>query len=165
VLKQGVVALVCVATLLSAGRCSAGAKFHGLPVPPGARRAKKTPLKKAIEDNKLSEDARLMLSLAADLADDEGSEYAVFKSSKSVADVMLFYEKFAGENDMPDVISSIYDNTKGKKNPEGKHDSAGSISLSLRDKHGVAYFTIAAFRPEKSSTTTIYLVMTKGSSP
>jgi len=155
---SGLAALVLLSGVLVTAEAKDG--FRRIPVPRGLRRSRCSSPKQLLEKSSLGENAKMVVSLALDLACDEGSKWKTYKTGKPVAEVMKFYQEYAKQNFMDDIEPDIYDNSDGKKDKDGKKDSAGSISLSVRDAKGRICFTVAAFREEKSRTTTVFIILT-----
>ena len=72
-----------------------------VPVMKGMRRVKKVPLLESLQKAELCPPAKMGPEFTAEMENDKGSEYRVYKTVKSVSEVMQHYTEFAQNSGMP----------------------------------------------------------------
>lgn len=152
--KPGLIVLVLLSTLAE----GQSAKVN-VPIMTGMRSTKAVPLAEALEKSDLCDSAKMGLDLMASMEQEKGSEFKVYKTSKTVVEVLDFYVDFAKKNGMPDATRNLWDNTKGKEEAEKPKDSSGSITFSFDMQNEKITVSIGLFRAEKEKTTTVYMFM------
>lgn len=132
-----------------------------LPPMPGMRSTRGKPLSEELEKSKLCDMAKFGLEMAASMEGDKESEYKVYKTSKSVGEVLQYYADLAAKNGMGDASPTIWDNSKGEKDENQPKDCSGTLVFSMDYAKERLTVTIAAFREAKGSSTTVYVFLPK----
>ena len=130
-----------------------------LPTMPGMRSTRKKPLAKALEQSKLCDFAKMGMEMASFMHEESGGDYKVYKTSKSVREVMEYYIKVAEKNGMPDASPAMWDNSDGKKDENQPKDASGTLVFSLNLVNEQISVTIAAYRAQRDRTTTVYIFL------
>lgn len=128
-----------------------------LPLMRGMKSTKKVPLSEAMEKSGLCDMAKMGPELAASMTDE--ADFKVYKTDKSVAEVIDFYKDFAAGNGMPDVRPSFWDNSAGKQGEDKPRDSSGTITFAFDFEKARIAVTVTAYRAAGDKKTTVYVFL------
>ena len=130
-----------------------------VPVMPGMKPARRMLLSEALEKSDLCDVSKMGPDLAASIAEESGAAYRSYTTKKSVSEVLAFYAKFAAESGMPDVVPSLWDNTKGKEGKDKPKDISGTMTFSADYAKERLTVTVVAYRAEQDKKTTVYVFL------
>ncbi|MEW6359547.1 MAG: hypothetical protein AB1696_24630 [Planctomycetota bacterium] len=130
-----------------------------LPPMPGMRSTQKKPLSEELAKSKLCDFAKLSIEVAASMEEERGSDYKVYKTSKSVPEVLDYYAKLAEKSGMGDASPAIWDNSKGEKDENQPRDCSGTLVFAMDYAKERLNVTVVAFREAKASATTVYVYL------